>query len=80
VQLGPATGYIDLREPDREGVKVIYEHRCANIGAASCNRVFRAETMEELLRIVAEHARKQHAVKTPTATIMNYVARMARRV
>jgi hypothetical protein len=33
--------------------------------------------MDDLLRQVAEHLRVRHAVKTPTATIMNFVAKVA---
>ena len=58
----------------------MYEHRCTNVGAASCKGVFRAETMDALLELVAEHARRDHNVKAPTATIMSYVAKMAKRV
>ncbi|MGH2688828.1 MAG: DUF1059 domain-containing protein [Actinomycetota bacterium] len=58
----------------------MYEHRCTNVGAVSCRGVFRAETMEALLALVAEHARREHNVQAPTATIMGYVAKMAKRV
>jgi hypothetical protein len=34
--------------------------------------------MDELLRKVSDCLRENHAVKTPTATIMNYVAKLAR--
>lgn len=33
--------------------------------------------MDDLLRRVADHLREKHAVKTPTATIMNFVAKVA---
>jgi predicted small metal-binding protein len=58
----------------------MYEHRCTNVGAASCKGVFRAETMEALLEMVADHARREHKVRTPTATLMGYVAKMAKKV
>ena len=58
----------------------MYEHRCANIGAFTCKAVFRADSMDELLKVVADHARTKHEVRTPTATIMNYVAKMATKV
>jgi predicted small metal-binding protein len=53
------------------------EHRCANVGAFPCKAHLQADTMDELMRKVAEHLRTVHAVKTPTATILNYVAKMA---
>lgn len=58
----------------------MYEHRCTNVGAASCKGVFRAETMDALLELVAEHTRRDHNVKASTATIMNYVAKLAKKV
>ena len=53
------------------------EHRCANVGAFPCKTVIRGDSVDEVLRRVADHLREVHAVKTPTATIMNYVAKMA---
>jgi hypothetical protein len=35
--------------------------------------------MDDLLRQVADHLRVRHAVKTPTATIMNYVAKVSQK-
>ncbi|MGH2689874.1 MAG: DUF1059 domain-containing protein [Actinomycetota bacterium] len=53
------------------------EHRCANVGAFPCKAELKADTMDELMRKVADHLQTVHAVKTPTATILNYVAKMA---
>ena len=53
------------------------EHRCSNVGAFTCNGHFKAETKDELMRQVARHLREEHNVKTPTQTLMNYVAKMA---
>lgn len=55
----------------------MFEHRCSNVGADSCNGRFTAGTEDELLRKVADHLREKHAVKTPSQTIMNYIAKMA---
>jgi hypothetical protein len=35
--------------------------------------------MDDLLRQVADHLRVKHAVKTPTATVMNYIAKVAQK-
>ncbi|MGH7425642.1 MAG: DUF1059 domain-containing protein, partial [Candidatus Methylomirabilales bacterium] len=48
----------------------MFEHRCSNVGADSCNGRFTAGTEDELLRKVADHLREKHAVKTPSQTIM----------
>ncbi|MGH2768035.1 MAG: DUF1059 domain-containing protein [Actinomycetota bacterium] len=45
---------------------------------AACSGHFRAGSKEELMRIVADHLVKKHAVKTPTQTIMNFVATLAK--
>jgi predicted small metal-binding protein len=55
------------------------EHRCANVGAFPCKAKLQADNMDELVRKVADHLQRVHAVKTPTATILNYVAKMATR-
>jgi predicted small metal-binding protein len=44
---------------------------------ANCNGHFRAATREELLREVAEHFKRKHAVADPTQTIMNLVDKLA---
>ena len=49
------------------------------MGAFTCKGTFRADSMDDLLRQVADHLRERHAVKTPTATIMNYIAKMAQK-
>ena len=44
----------------------------------TCKGAFKADTMDELLQLVAQHLRERHAIQKPTATIMNYVAKKAR--
>ena len=53
------------------------EIRCADTGAFTCRAHFSAETMEDLLRQVAEHLRVRHDVKQPTQTFLNYCAKVA---
>lgn len=55
----------------------MFEHRCSNVGAFPCKGHFKADSMDDLLRKVAEHLQDRHEVKAPTKTIMNYVAKMA---
>lgn len=50
---------------------------CLDAGAA-CRATFSASSKEELLRQVSEHLMKKHAVKTPTQTILNLVASLAK--
>ncbi|HWD73289.1 MAG TPA: DUF1059 domain-containing protein [Actinomycetota bacterium] len=52
------------------------QFRCVDAGA-NCNGHFRAATREELLREVAEHFKRKHAVADPTQTIMNLVDKLA---
>jgi predicted small metal-binding protein len=56
---------------------MVVEHRCANVGAFPCKAKLQADNMDDLMRLVADHLQRVHAVKTPTATILNYVAKMA---
>lgn len=55
------------------------EFRCADSGTV-CPSVLRAHTKEELHRQVADHLSRQHRVRTPTQTIMNYLTGLARPV
>ena len=45
---------------------------------ANCNGHFKAATKEDLMRDVADHFKKKHAVGDPTETIMNLVAKLAK--
>jgi predicted small metal-binding protein len=51
------------------------EFRCADIGADTCSKHFVAETHEELMEQVSEHLKAVHRVKTPTQTLMTYIAK-----
>lgn len=45
---------------------------------AFCKGHFTASSKEELMRMIAAHLKKEHAVNTPTDTIMRYIAKMAK--
>jgi predicted small metal-binding protein len=51
------------------------EFRCSDIGADTCTKHFIAETWEELKGQVEEHLKDVHRVKTPTQTLMTYIAK-----
>lgn len=55
------------------------EFRCADAGTV-CRGVVRAHSREELLRQMADHLSQEHRVKSPTRTIMNYLAGLVRTV
>lgn len=47
------------------------EFRCANVGVTDCKSATSAETADELLAKVAEHARTAHGVEL-NGTLINY--------
>ncbi len=47
------------------------EFACARVGVLDCGASVSAETKEELLAIVAEHARTEHGVEL-NATLIDY--------
>ena len=47
------------------------EFRCAHVGVTDCKSATTAETAEELLEKVAEHARTKHGVEL-NETLINY--------
>lgn len=51
------------------------EFRCADIGADTCTKHFVAESWEELMSQVTEHLVEVHRVKTPTQTLLTYIAK-----
>jgi predicted small metal-binding protein len=51
------------------------EFKCSDIGADTCKKHFVAQTWEELMGQVADHLRIVHRVKTPTQTLMTYIAK-----
>jgi predicted small metal-binding protein len=55
------------------------QFRCADAGTV-CPAVFRASSSEDMERHVAEHFRRLHHVKTPTETLMSYLATLAKPV
>lgn len=55
------------------------EFRCADAGTV-CTGVLRASSKEDLLRYVADHLSQQHGVRTPTQTIMSYMAGLVKTV
>jgi|GEM_PF-3151755 len=50
---------------------------CADSGTV-CPAVLSAHTREELLRRLADHLKRDHRVRAPNATILNYMASLAR--
>lgn len=55
------------------------EIRCADSGTI-CPGVLQAFTKDELHRQLATHLSREHHVKRPTRTIMNYMAGLAQTV
>lgn len=55
------------------------EIRCADAGTV-CPAVVQAHTPDELHRQMAVHLSREHHVKRPTRTIMNYMTGLARAV
>jgi predicted small metal-binding protein len=53
--------------------------RCADAGTV-CPGVVQAFTREELHRQLANHLNREHRVRTPTQTIMHYMAGLAETV
>ena len=47
------------------------EFRCPSVGVTDCKAVTHAETEEELLELVAAHAREVHGVEL-NQTLINY--------
>ena len=56
-----------------------YEFGCPTAGS-DCSWKVRGATEDDVMAKVAEHARKVHKVKAPTATIMNYLRSTLRQV
>jgi predicted small metal-binding protein len=50
-----------------------YQFDCKTAGATGCNWKARANSEEELVNKVAEHAQKKHKVGTISDTIVDYV-------
>ena len=50
---------------------------CADAGTV-CPAVLRAYSRDELVRQVADHLSREHRVRPPTKTILNYMAGLAR--
>jgi len=50
---------------------------CADSGTI-CPAVLSAHTQEELRRRLADHLKRDHRVRQPNATIMGYMASLAR--
>ena len=50
---------------------------CADSGT-TCPTVLSAHTPEELRRRLADHLKRDHRVRVPNATILNYMAGLAR--
>jgi predicted small metal-binding protein len=53
------------------------QFRCADSGTV-CPAILRAASSEDLERGVAEHFRRLHHVKTPSETLMSYLAELAK--
>jgi predicted small metal-binding protein len=50
---------------------------CADAGTV-CPAVLNAYTRDELMRHLADHLSRDHGVRAPTKTILNYMAGLAR--
>ena len=50
---------------------------CADAGTI-CPAVLSAHTRDELVRQLADHLKRDHRVRVPNATILNYMAGLAR--
>lgn len=50
---------------------------CADAGTV-CPSVLSAHTRDELVRRLADHLSRDHGVRAPTKTILNYMASLAR--
>lgn len=50
---------------------------CADAGTV-CPAVLRAHTREELMRLLADHLGRDHGVRAPNRTILNYMAGLTR--
>ena len=50
---------------------------CADSGT-TCPMVLSAHTPDELRRRLADHLKRDHRVRVPNATILNYMASLAR--
>jgi predicted small metal-binding protein len=50
---------------------------CADAGTV-CPAVLSAHTRDEMMRQLADHLRRDHNVRAPNKTIMNYMASLAR--
>lgn len=50
---------------------------CADSGTV-CPAVLSAHTHDELTRRLADHLKRDHRVRAPNATILNYMASLAR--
>jgi predicted small metal-binding protein len=50
---------------------------CADAGTV-CPVVLNAYTRDELMRHLADHLSRDHGVRAPTKTILNYMAGLAR--
>ena len=50
---------------------------CADSGTV-CPAVLSAYTQEDLMRRLADHLKRDHRVRAPNATILNYMASLAR--
>ena len=55
------------------------EFACARVGVVDCSLVARADTKDELLTVVAEHARKVHHVEL-NETLIDYALTTVRSV
>ena len=51
---------------------------CADSGT-TCPTVLSAHTPEELRRRLADHLQRDHRIRVPNATILNYMASLARK-
>jgi len=53
------------------------EFRCADAGTV-CPALLQASSQDELMRQVADHLKRDHRVKTPNRTILNYMGGLVR--
>ncbi|MFN2489506.1 MAG: DUF1059 domain-containing protein [Actinomycetota bacterium] len=54
-----------------------YELRCVDAGCPSCRGHIQADSEEALKEQVAAHLKDKHGIEVPTATVMDYLVKLA---
>ncbi|WP_219415767.1 DUF1059 domain-containing protein [Pseudonocardia nigra] len=56
-----------------------YEFSCAAAGAVTCGCEVKAESEEELRKVLTDHLAKKHKVRTPNETLLDHLVASAKR-